>query len=211
MMNRIAIFVLLMAVLTACTPSQQITNSWVNPEFKPKERYESIFIIAFANDINAKIAVENELAKVVESRGRKAVKSSDVFSAAFLADTNRTREQLIQAISGTGCDGVYTVALMDVKTDESYQPATVYYPVEHSFYDCYNRYAFYYFDYVEEPGYTITNRTFYFETNFYDLALDQLISSIQSDAFNPSDIPSLMKGYSKLMLAQLKKEGLIKE
>jgi hypothetical protein len=211
MMNRIAIFVLLMAVLTACTPSQQITNSWVNPEFKPKERYESIFIITFANDINAKIAVENELAKVVESRGRKAVKSSDVFSAAFLADTNRTREQLIQAISGTGCDGVYTVALMDVKTDESYQPATVYYPVEHSFYDCYNRYAFYYFDYVEEPGYTITNRTFYFETNFYDLASDQLISSIQSDAFNPSDIPSLMKGYSKLMLAQLKKEGLIKE
>ena len=202
---------LLLMLLSACTPSQQITNSWVNPDVKPKESYESIFIAAFAHDINVKIAVENELAKVIESRGRKAVKSSDVFSSAFLADSTITREQLRQAIAATGCDRVYTVALMDIKTDESYQPATAYYPVEHSFYDCYNRYAFYYFDYVEESGYTIVNETFYFETNFYDLASDQLISSIQSDAFNPSDIPSLMKGYSKLMLSQLKKEGLIKE
>lgn len=210
-MKGLVISSLLLLILSACTPSQQVTNSWVNPDVKPKDRYESIFVAAFAHDINAKIAVENELAKVIESRGRKAVKSSDVFSAAFLADTNVTREQLRQAIAATGCDGVYTVALMDIKTDESYQPATAYYPVEHSFYDCYNRYAYYYYDYVEEPGYTIVNRTFYFETNFYDLASDQLISSIQSDAFNPSDIPSLMKGYSKLMISQLKKERMIQE
>jgi hypothetical protein len=38
-----------------------------------------------------------------------------------------------------------------------------------------------------------------------------MISSIQSDAFNPSDIPSLMKRYSKLMVSQLKKEGIIGE
>jgi hypothetical protein len=101
--------------------------------------------------------------------------------------------------------------LYDVKTDESYQPATEYYPVEHTFYDCYRKYAVYYFDYVEEPGYTITDRTFYFETNFYDMASGEMISSIQSDAFNPSDIPSLMKKYSKLMISQLKKEGMIKE
>jgi hypothetical protein len=210
-MIRIAVFILVLAVISACTPSQQVTNSWVNPEVKPKERYESIFIIAFAQDINAKVAVENELAKVVESRGRKAVKSSTVLSSAFLADTNTTREQLINAISATGCDAVFTVALMDVKTDESYQPATEYYPVEHTFYGSYNRYAIYYLDYVEEPGYTITDRTFYFETNFYDLASGEMLSSIQSDAFNPSDIPSLMKRYSRLMISQLKKQGMIKE
>jgi hypothetical protein len=197
--------------MSACTPSQQVTDSWVNPEGKPKERYESIFVIAFARDISRKIAVENELAKVIESRGRKAVKSSDVFSPAFLADTNLTRERLRQVISATGCDGVYTIALTDVKTDESYQPATSYYPVEHTFYGSYNRYTLYYFDNVVEPGYTIINRTFYFETNFYDLASDQLISSIKSDAFNPTDIKSLMKGYSHLMISQLKKEGLIQK
>jgi hypothetical protein len=210
-MKSVVISSLMLVLLSACTPSQQVTNSWKNPDVKPKERYESIFIAAFAHDINAKVAVENELAKVIESRGRKAVKSSNVFSSAFLADTTITREQLKQAIAATGCDGVYTVALMDIKTDESYQPGAAYYPVEHSFYDCYNRYAYYYYDYVEEPGYTIVNKTFYFETNFYDLASGEMLSSIQSDAYNPSDIPSLMKGYSKLMLSQLKKEGLIKE
>jgi len=202
---------MLVAALTACTPPQQVINSWVNPDFKPKQHYKSIFIVAFAQDLDTKIAVENELAKVIESRGRKAVKSSDVLTAAFKADTTRTREQLIQAISELGCDAVFTVALIDVKTEESYQPATAYYPVEHSFYDSYNRYAFYYYDYVEEPGYTIVDRTFYFETNFYDLASDQLISSIQSDAYNPTDIKSLMKRYSRLMISQLKKDKLIPE
>jgi len=210
-MKRLLSALLLLIFISACTPSQQVINSWKNPDVKPKDRYESIFIIAFAQDINAKIAVENELAKVVESRGRKAVKSSSVLTSSFLADTNNTRDELARIIREAGCDAAFTVVLYDVKTDESYQPGTAYYPVEHSFYDCYNRYAFYYFDYVEEPGYTITDRTFYFETNFYDMASGEMLSSIQSDAFNPSDIPSLMKGYSKLMLSQLKNEGMIKE
>jgi hypothetical protein len=209
--KNIVIPFVLLVIMSACTPSQQVINSWKNPDIKPKDHYESVFIIAFAQDLNTKIAVENELAKVVESRGRKAVKSSSVLTSAFLADTNSTREELIQKIRAAGCDAAFTVVLYDVKTDESYQPATAYYPVEHTFYDSYHRYAVYYFDYVEEPGYTITDRTFYFETNFYDIASGEMLSSIQSDAFNPSDIKSLMKGYSKLMISQLKKEGLIKE
>jgi hypothetical protein len=208
-MKNIVISLVLLVVLAACTPSQQVINSWKNTDIKPKDSYESIFIIAFAQELNAKIAVENELAKVVESRGRKAVKSSSVLTSAFIADTNNTREELTQKIRETGCDAAFTVVLYDVKTDESYQPGTAYYPVEHTFYDSYHRYAVYYFDYVEEPGYTITDRTFYFETNFYDIDSGEMLSSIQSDAFNPSDIPSLMKGYSKLMISQLKKDGLI--
>jgi len=134
-MKRLVFVLLTVAVIGGCTPSQQVINSWKNPDFKPKDKYESIFILAFAQDMNAKIAVENELAKVVESRGRKAVKSSTVLTSAFLADTNNTREELEQIIKKAGCDAAFTVVLYDVKTDESYQPATEYYPVEHSFYD----------------------------------------------------------------------------
>ena len=210
-MKRTFIYLLLLLIITACTAPQQVTHSWVNPDFKPKERYNSIFIIAFANNVNSKVTVENELAKTIESRGRKAVKSTDVFTATFLADTNRTREELIKVIGQTGCDAVLTVDLLDVKTDESYQPAIGYYPVEHSFYGSYNRHALYYFDYVEDPGYTITNRTFYLQGDFYDLASDQLLWSIQSDSYNPSDLESWFKGYSKLLLTQLKKEGLIQQ
>ena len=210
-MTRILFLLLLMVAFAACTPSQQVTNSWANADVKPKDRYESVFIIAFAQNVDTKIAVENELAKVVESRGRKAVKSSTVLSPAFLADTNNTRVQLAQKIRETGCDAAFTVMLYDVKTEESYQPGSAYYTVEHTFYDSYQRYALYYYNYIEEPGYTITDQTFYFETNFYDMASGKILTSIQSDAFNPSDIPSLMKRYSKLMISQLKKEGLLGE
>ncbi len=210
-MKYINILSLLLIVISACTPSQQVTHSWVNHEAIPKEPFKSVFVLAFARDINAKITVENELAKVLESRGKKVVKSSDVFSSSFTADTTLTRAKLVKAIEETGCDGVLTVALLDVKTDKSYQPATAYYPVEHTFYGSYNRYTLYYFDYVEEQGYTITNRTFYLESNFYNLASDQMLWSIQSDAYNPTDLRSWFQGYSRLLLNQLKKEGVIRK
>jgi hypothetical protein len=210
-MKRFLFFMMFLAFMSACTPPQQVLNSWVDREAIPSEPYKSIFVMAFAHDINAKITVENELAKVLVSRGKIAVKSSDVFNAAFLADTNLTREQLANAIRQTGCDAALTIVLLDVKTEESYQPGTAYYPVEHTFYDSYNRYAIYYYGYVEEPGYTITDRTFYLEGNFYDLASDKLVWSIKSDSYNPSDLESWFHDYAYVLIKQLKKEGVIKK
>jgi len=53
--------------------------------------------------------------------------------------------------------------------------------------------------------------TYFFETNFYDTASEDLLWSIQSSAFEPTDLDSWFKGYESLIVDQLQKEGLLKD
>ncbi len=210
-MRHTLISLLLLALLSACTSSQEITSTWVNREALPKGPYKSIFVLALVQNINAKIDVENEMARLLASRGRKVVKSSDIFTPRFLSENKLSKEKMAQIIKDSGCDAVYTIALLDVKSEDRYQPGTAYYPISHGYNGNYYGYFGNYYLQVNEPGYYVTDKTYYIETNFYDLATDQLLWSIQSDACNPSSIQSWFHGYSRLMIFELRKEGLIKK
>ncbi|MCD4711191.1 MAG: hypothetical protein K8R52_10115, partial [Bacteroidales bacterium] len=66
-----------------------------------------------------------------------------------------------------------------------------------------------YYPQVYSPGYYTTDKTYYIETNFYDLEEDQLLWSIQSEASNPSSLDSWFDRYAYDLITELKKEGLI--
>lgn len=210
-MKRISLpFLLLVVMLTACTTPQKVTSSWVNREALPKEPYKSIFILTLTQNTRAKLNVENAMAKLIMSRGQKAVKSSDIFTPKFMGKDSLTADRVAKAIKDSGCDAVITLALLDVKTETYYQPGTTYYPTA-SYYGGYGYYYGHYAYVMYEPGYYTTDKTYFIETNFYDAATDKHIWSIQSEAYNPSSLESWFSGYSHLLLYQLKKEGLIKK
>ncbi|MFZ4546234.1 MAG: hypothetical protein ACOYN4_02300 [Bacteroidales bacterium] len=202
---------LLLISITACTPPQQILGSWVNREALPKSPYKSIFILALTQDVSAKLTVENELAKAITARGQRAVRSADILMPNLQSNDEGSRSLLTKAIKDAGCDAVFTVALLDVKSEERLEKGATYYPLTHSYYDSYNRYAFYYYEEVSEPDYYITDNTYFIEGNFYDLAEDKLLWSVQSDSYNPSSLESWIHGYSKLLIKHLKNEGLVKQ
>ena len=120
-----------------------------------------------------------------------------------------TREQMAAAIKKAGCDAVFVIALLDVQTVETYQPGTAYYPMSYGYYGSYYGYYNYYSPYVYSPGYYTTDKTYYIESNFYDLERDQLLWSIQSEAYNPTSLDSWFDRYSYDLLNELKREGLI--
>jgi hypothetical protein len=122
---------------------------------------------------------------------------------------NFTREQLTEVIKKTGCDAVFVIALLDVKTVETYQPGTAYYPMTYGMYGSYYGYYNYYYPQVYSPGYYTTDKTYYIESNFYDVEEDKLLWSIQSEAYNPSDLDSWFDRYSYDLLNELRNEGLI--
>ena len=123
------LYVLLFAaILSACGPTQKITNSWINPEAGTKGPYESIFIIVLSQNKEISFSVEDHMAATIASRGQKVVISSAVFPPNLSISENFTREQMAEAIKRTGCDAVFVIALLDVKTEEYYQPGRSYYP-----------------------------------------------------------------------------------
>jgi hypothetical protein len=97
----------------------------------------------------------------------------------------------------------------EVPTHQVWDPVIEYTPMEFGYYGIYYNYMS---DYQEQK-YSVNeyalDRTYFLESNLYDVASEKLLWSIQSKAFNPEDLDSFFKGYSKLLRDHLKKEGLV--
>lgn len=224
--NRSIVLVLfVMMVLSSCVPSQEITKSWINREALPKGPFKSVFILALVPNDKNRIVIEDQLEKVLKRRGMKVVRTEDIFPSGIKAKNEITKEQLADALRKAGCDAVFTLALINVKTEKIYDKnlptadvpkqfynSTIeYFPIGFGFYGSYYNYLSNYAPQVYSADYYATERTFFLETNFYELSSDQLLWSIKSKAVNPSDVKSWFNGYSKLMIKKLKEEGLIKK
>ena len=132
------LFILLFALtLSACGPSQKITNSWIAPDAGANAPYESIFVIVMTQNQGNSFSIEDRMATLIASRGGKVVVSTAVFPPSFTDSENFTREQMAEAIKRTGCDAVYVIAVLDVKTVETYQPGRAYYPMSYGMYGSY--------------------------------------------------------------------------
>jgi len=195
--------------MQACGPSQRITSYWANKEAMPKEPYKTIYIMAIAQNENLQPAIENELADVLISRGRKVMMNSQIYPPSFSAVKQLSKEQLIETIANTGSGGVITLAVLDTKTETTYNQGANYAPMSYGYYGSYYGYYNHYYPVVYSPGYYSTNKTYYIETNFFDVKTDQLLWSIQSTASNPSSLESFFKEYSVTILKKLREEGLI--
>jgi hypothetical protein len=200
---------LMLLLLAGCGPSQRITGYWVNKEASPKRPFKNIFVFVITDNKSSQVIIENQLADLFASRGKKVMLSSELFPPKFTSPGQITKEQMAQNIAKAGCDAVFTLTLLDVKTVERYQPGTTYAPMGYGFYGNYYGYYNHYYPVVYSPGYYSTDKTYYIENNFYDVATDELLYSIQSEAYNPSNLESWFKGYSEMILYKLRQEGLI--
>lgn len=204
------IFALVIMVLSACGPSQKITNSWISPDAAKNAPYDSIFVIVLSQDKETSYSVEDQLAGVIASRGQRFVLSSSVFPPNLRISDNFSKEQMAQAIRKTGCKAVFMVALIDVQTVETYHPGVSFSPYGYGYYSSYYGYYNHYYPQIYSPGYYSSNRTYTIETNFYDLEEDRHLWLIQSEASNPASLESWFDTYIRQLMEELENEGLIR-
>jgi hypothetical protein len=206
---KISALLLLTLIMSGCGPTHKITGSWAAPDAKSFGPYKKAFIIVLTQNKNNNYYIEQQMAKTLKSRGIDAVKSNDIFPPKFSVTQDMTKEQLAEAIKKTGCDAVLTLSVLDVKSVESYHPGTSYYPVSYG-YGGYYGYYNYYYPQVYSPGYYSVDKTYYLETNLYDMASDKLVWSVQSESSNPTNLSDAFKSYSYMLIKHLQSEGLAK-
>ena len=199
---------LLLLATIGCGPTQKITGSWSDPDAASAGPFTKVFVSVLSQNKDANYSIETQMSKVLISKGFKVVKSNDIFPPSFAPTQDFTKEQLVESIQRTGCDAILVLSLLDTKTVETYNPGTSYYPYNYGFYGSYYGYYSYYYPQVYSPGYYSTDKTFYLETNLYDMKSDKLIWSIQSEARNPDNLPEWFKQYSVLIMDHLKRNGL---
>lgn len=197
--------------LCACSPSTRITGSWVEPSAKGQSvQGKRVFIASLTRNMEVRTKLENALAEQANQRGIAAVKSTEHFSPDFYQNIP-TENNLLKQIRNTGSNAILTISLINKESETRYVPGTnsyapfPYYGWYGGFYSYFNYWRPRFYD----PGYYVTDKTYFMETNLYDIASNKLIWSAQSETINPGSIDNFVRTYPKVLVSQLIKDGLL--
>jgi len=189
----------------SCMPSMKVTADWTNKEALPEQKLTKIFIAALSSNLDVKRQLESDFEKYAVSRGLQVVKSGDLFFPNFDEKNAPDKETVIAKIRNAGCDGIFSIASIDNESGTRHKPGdSTYSPMTYSYNTAFWDYYNYHHSSLYAPGYYSTNKTYYLESNVYDLRSEKLLWSIQSEAYDPTSIKRFSKQYADMVTKRLK-------
>ena len=203
--------------IISCGPSIKTTASWVNKDKLPAQPVKSVFIIALTDNLEIKTTLENDLAAAAEARGIKAYKSMDVIGPVKIKEVAPHREVFDKKLADLGCETIFTIALVDEKSETKYVPGTttgMYMPTAYGGIGGYGGFGGYYgysSGLMASPGYYATDKTYFLESKLFDVKTEELLMSVQSKAANPPSIKSSSRLYTQTLMEEVKRLGLLKK
>jgi len=214
--NHLLILLLVGLGFTGCKSSKESTGStgvWVNKEKIQGKQFHKIFIVVVTADILARTQLENDLAAVATARGYEAVKSMDLLPISLDNPKKPTKEEVVAKVKESGCDAVFVASLLNKDESIRYVPGKSsysmlpYYSYTGTYYGYYNNT----YETVVQPSYYAHDKNYFMQSNLYDVASEELMWSVQSELFNPSDIQKFSKGYTTSLIKELEKIKLMKK
>jgi hypothetical protein len=156
--------------------------------------------------------LEDALAEQAAQRNILPIKSTTTFSPDFYQKLPSERE-LLSKIRNTGANAILTVSLINKESETRHVPGSrTYAPFgAYRWYGGYYSYFNYWAPMMYDPGYYVTDKTYFLETNLYSVETNRLIWSAQSETINPGSIDAFVKTYPKVLIAQLVKDGLLQQ
>ena len=205
--------ILIAFILVSCSTSTSITGSWKSDDFTPNDQHGKVFIAALTPATNVQNSIENSLAAAARERGIEAATSHQVFTKKFTKDNQPSKEEILKIVKEQNATAIFTVTLKDQESETRYVPGTTSYytPMNYGYYGRFNNYYNTVYPMTYDPGYYTEDKIYYLESNLYDTNTEELIWSAQSKTVNPGDVASFAKGYTKAMIKELIKDGVLIE
>jgi hypothetical protein len=206
-----------MVVLLFCSctgSSMRIMATWINNKdsIVPQPGRHKTFIFAMTQNYEAQVNLETDLAAAAAAKGVLTVKSVDAFGPILTVDKLPKTDVMLKAIRDLGCDYIFTIAVVDQKSETHYVPPSS----STSVYVPYSGYGYYYSGYyawsptIYSPGYYDTDKTYFIESNLFDAKTEKMLMSMQSKVVNPPDITKASKQYTNMLVTELQAHGLLK-
>jgi hypothetical protein len=206
-----AVSLLLTASLFSCSTPPRVIGTWISPEAKQADhrKVKKVFINVMLQNEAVKSELESDLADAIASKGIQSEKSYFLFGPVRSRENLPPHDLLIKQIKKLECDAIFIVSVIDQSTQERYYPGTALY-TPYNAYGTFN--SFYgYSSVVYTPGYYSVEKTYYLQSNLYDTDTEKLLLSMQTKVINPSSIEKSAKEYTKALIAELEKQGLLKK
>jgi hypothetical protein len=203
-MNRYMILFLTIVITSlsqSCETTQKVTYSWKNPSFKTEKQYKKIFLAALVNNPHVRTHLEEEMGKAASAQGLINERSLDYFPISFRETTPTSREKMMGKIKELGCDLIFTITLVDKQSETRYVQSGL------GFYGPFPAYGLqfrgfysYWYPYYHDPGYYVTDKTYFMEGNLFDAESETLIWSVQTRTINPESIERFSSDLVSIML-----------
>lgn len=179
---------------SSCTATSKVTYSWTNPSFKTPKTYKKIFVAALVNNPHVRTHLEEEMWLIAKANGYQAERSWDYFPPSFSKPAPPSRELMMNEINRLECDLIFTITLTDKKSETRYVPGSfgIYGPFP-GYGMHFRGFYSYWYPYAYDPGYYVTDRTYFMEGNLFDATTETLIWSIQTKSLNPGSVEKFSK------------------
>ena len=196
----------------SCGSSHTVINSWVNKEVLKDQTYKKIFVIALTENAAARNTVEDDFAYAISEHNFEVVKSTSVFPETFTKKSAPSKETILVRVKELNCDLIFAVSLLDSKTQTRYVPGSVSYAPypTYGYYGGFGAYYGYRSPTVYSPGYYTTDNIYYMEANLFDVKNEDILWSVQTKTYNPSNLSTFSSSYCYTIIDQAYYDGLLK-
>jgi hypothetical protein len=208
-MKKTLIYLLAIVILISIScSSTRLTSSWSLPD-ATTQKYNKVLVIGMtgAKDREIRENIENSMAKKLNENSITAVTASSKYGSRTFQ--KMTEDEAMKMVKDDGFDGVMILALLDKNKERNYTPGRIIntpYAVVHSHW--WPNYRVLY-DRVYTPGYYTTSTNYELEANFYNMDRNELQYSAQAQSFDPGSAATLAGDFSKVVIDDMTKKGLI--
>jgi len=216
-MRLILVFTLLFfaVVVNSCKPSSKaiVVGTRINKEkvVPGKTKVNKVFIAVMTPDEHVKSVMENDLADAAAKKGIPSEKSYYEFGPIRTKENLPPKDLVLKQIRKFGCDAIFVVVLLDVKSETTYTPSVQNYtPYPYGGYGTFSTFYYTTAD-VYTPGYYTTENTYYIRSNLYDATTEDLLISMDTKILNLSSLEKSSKQYTDALVAELEKQGFMKQ
>jgi hypothetical protein len=194
--------------LMSCGSSTYVTGSWKNPEVT-QDPYESVMVTVLTPNMEAKRAIENHVVAELRDDGVNATSSLEKFPPNFLND-NPDKDAILNKVKEENYSTILTINLLDSETETRYVEGTYAPYTTYGYYGTFGTYYNNYYPTVYDPGYYTTTRTYFIESNLYDINTEKLIWSAQSETYEPATLESAAEGLADAIVDEMEDDNIIR-
>jgi len=197
--------VLMITGLAACS-STKLKTRWKDEQYTGPA-FSSIFIIGMVKDDVSRRYLEDSLVSRLEKDGVKGIPAYRLMPSPVDLDEEA---EIREAVGQTEADAVLIVTLTGVDKQERVVPPRVdYVPAMGMGYGMYPYYMSSY-QAVYQPGYTTIDTLIGMEQKLFSVATEKLVWAGQTEAVNAPSRDKVVGEMADLLIADLKKSGLVK-
>ena len=201
LLSRIPIVLILVSLTyDACSPANRITSSWRNPNYKHEKIYDKIFVAALVTNPHVRAHIEEEMRQNMSLKGIIVESSLDYFPPKFTKNKPPEVQSMINKIKELDCGLIFTITLIEKQSETRYIPGSSGLYGPYAGYDMrFRGFYSYWYPFMYDPGYYVTDKTYFMEGNIFETSSETLLWSVQTETINPASVEKFSKELVTLM------------